>query len=264
MAAYSGAWRRRTAERHGGATVQPPPMHAGLDPEHLHPTPEPEPGPIPWVSTVPGDPVPAEALGGPPGLPDPSGIGPVADDDGAHLGVLPGLSLAEAQAARGAAHMTDDGSVAVTGWTHSPDVDGTPHLDEVRYAYGDGDSPETLRLQRTGVESPLDPGARRGKRVRRWWDRYIDMHRYQPEFPPKLVRNARPAATAYPPPEPTQRDSQLPTIQAAIDAVTSPDRFVAPMLRRTPRDWQETDTTDGTPVVPVNAPSAFGLTTWGI
>jgi hypothetical protein len=235
-------------------------MHGPLDPEHLNPTPEPEPGPIPWVSTAPGPAIPEAALGGDVELPSPWGIGPTYEPEpGRTVGVLPGVSLEEAQRIRGAAHGQDDGSYAANEWTHVYDRDGTPHLDVTEQTPGMGTSPSTVAVRNvTGVESPLDPGARRGRVMRRWMDRRIDMHRYEPQFPPKTVRNVTTAQVQPAPANHTQRDSPFATVVSSLAGMAPPDRWVEPQLRRTPRDWQETATTDGT--VPGGV---FGLGSWG-
>lgn len=251
VARYAGAWSRGIAQQR----VEVPPTHGPRDPEHLNPTPEPEPGPVPWRSTVVAPGLPGTVVGGDPGLPAGGGFGPVYEPQpGTTVGRLPGVTQAEASVIRGQAHGTDDGSVAARHWEHSPGRDGSPNLDVIRGAETGMESPQTLQTRfHTGVESPLDPGARRKRREQRWYDRYIDRHFYDPQMPPKSHRQVKAAPPQFPPRVPTHRDSPYPTSVTSAPALATQDRYVDAQSRTAP-----------VPAAPVAATSdAFGLGSWG-
>lgn len=258
---YSGAWSRRTQAN------DPAPLVPGIDPEHLNPTANPEwvaqqPG---WVSTVSAPLLPDDMYPGMGAVQLATGEGPVdfAPQDHAYgMGFGPGLSVIEAQDLRSYWHSQDDGSVAAGNWQVMIDRDGQPHLERTEDGIGDGDSPKTLQFERTGVGQPNDPDARVGGRFKRWYDRYIDYHRYPTDRRPLTPRQAY---TAQPQPamaDPGPLDSPYAT--AATGYWGSPDRFLAPQARRVPGDWAEPITTDATGVIAAGAPNGFGLTTYGL
>lgn len=254
---YSGAWSRRTQ----ADTVAP--LKPGIDPEHLDPTDNPEwvnqpPG---WVSTVDSPILPDEMypMADPP---MPTGEGPIdyaPQDHSYGMGFGPGLSVMEAQDLRSYWHSQDDGSYAAGAWQAMVDRDGQPHLEVTEDGMPGGDSPQTLQYERTGVGQPNDPDARVGKRFKRWYDRYIDYHRYDTDRRPLTPVQAYTAQPQPPVPNGTQLDSPYHT--AATGYWGPPDRFVAPQMRRVPGDWAEPITTDATDSP---SPVGFGLTQYGL
>jgi len=258
---YTGAWKVKAKAR----TVVP--LVSERDPEHLTPTATPEyedMAPL-WMSTVDAPTLPGEV-----GAQDaeagtfPMGLGPLDHTpDDPQLGIAGGngMTLAQAQAQRGAAHSMDYGAVAAHAWNPMRDRDGTPHVDEIPQGPLNGDSPQTLVLERTGLGQPNDPYARPGKRIQRWYDRYIDMHRYPVTYPPKTSKQARTAQVQPPVTDPTQYDSRYPT--AATQWMGTQDRFVEPQLRREPVPWQQPGTGDATVDNVTGVSNDYGLGQWG-
>lgn len=256
-ARFSGAWGRKSSTPSFEV-----PLVQERDPEHLEPTPN--------VDVVVGDPIWRESAPGAPELPVawthdgmavPIGGGGPIDMDPLDPMIGPGAghgdTVAESQAIRTRWMSKRDGSVEARIWQPAVDRDGAPHVAVIPDVPLDGDSPQTLQLERSGVGQPNDPFARTGKRIKRWYDRYIDMHRYQVELRPMPVRNAFTAQYQPPVMAGNQYDSPFPT-PAAFRA--TPDATTLPQVRRTPVEWT-------TPVVG-DAYSAnlneAGLPTWGL
>lgn len=259
MATYSryASWGRKAATPTPLVPLKPP-----VDPEHLTPT-EDDPdryGNALWQESAPGAPyLPDDMVAVPVGSPV-GGGGPVdhtPEDHSYGVGVSPGLTQAESRALMLPWHEDDQGAVAARQWQPTTDRQPGegPHAAVLYDTPGDGDSPETLQYERTGVGQSIDPFARVGKRIKRWWDRYIDMHRYGVEYRPMVIRNAYTGREQPPVPDGTQLDSPWPTpgpFRATADA------FVNPQLRRTPSPWDEPLTTDGM------GTSELGATVWGL
>lgn len=210
------------------------PLNPAIDPEHLTPTDD--QGAQPWVSTVAAPSLPAMFTGEPFATPVSVGGGPVDAtplDHADGVGVGAGLTLEQSQALSGSLHAQDRGAVAAHAYHPSVDRDGTPRIEISADGIGDGDSPQTLALKRTGTD--VDPLARRGKRMKRWYDRKIDMHRFDVEFRPRYVKSATPGGST--------------------DMRPSDDAFVAPLVRETPTSWAP-------PAPPVDHFS--GLPSWGL
>ncbi len=252
--AYSGAWVRQSTTRPNV------PLQAPTDPEHLNPTEgEDHPGQLAlWQNQAPAPVLPTVMEGGQyeqPSVPaGPLDMTPADPSFGA--GVGPGLTTLEAQEVRGALMGLDLGAYAAHRYMAGVDRDGAPHvqvIDDVDYQ---GDSPQTLEYQRSGLGTPNDPFARRGRRIKRWYDRFIDMHRYDVELRPKYSRYAATVATQNPVQNGTQLTSPFP---AFVDRAGTADSFVTPQDRRTPAPWDQAATTDGT-----GQGSMFGLGSWGL
>lgn len=255
---YSGAWAKR---RQDPIAV---PLKAAVDPEHLNPTDDPGVPPgqsLLWQEAGPAAPtLPTELTDAAPG-PQTAPGGPLVapGDPMVGMGGGAGLTVQEAQAVRSYWHGQDDGSVAAHAWEPNTDRwDGSgPHVAIIPDMIGDGDSPQTLQLQRTGVGQPNDPGARLASRIKRWWDRYIDMHRFPVEYRPLAARYARTPGSVAPVPDGNQLDSPFPTVSTA--GLLTRDQLVYPQTRRTPAPWDEPMTSDG-----VQLGASFGLGSWGL
>jgi hypothetical protein len=252
--AYTGAWVRQRLP----STLVP--LQPQPDPEHLTPTAEPDlaSGQQPlWVATDHGAPTLPDHLVGDSPAGNTSAGGPIdhtPDDPGFGVGGGHGQTTLEAQAVRGELHGEDLGAVAAHQYVPKTDRDGTWYLDQIPDVVGDGDSPATLQLDRTGVGQPNDPEARLAFRWKRWVDRHIDMHRYGVIYRPRVVVAADAQIPQPPVGQPTQLDSPYPTMVK----MGTPDAFVAPQLRRSPDPWDQPITGDGVTGGP------FGLTSWGL
>jgi hypothetical protein len=259
----SGGWARRT-QVDTAAPLKPP-----VDPEHIAPTATPEyqdMSPL-WVNSAPAPLLPVEfEPQATPGLP--TGLGPVDHTPVSHdygVGVGPGLTVLESQDQMGLWHQDDQGAVAEHAWVAAVQRDGQPHL-EVSYDQQlSGDSPQTLQLERSGIGQPNDPEATlRGpaRRFKRWYDRYIDMHRYPTDRRPLTPKHAYMAPPQPAVPNGTQNDSPWPT---SVTFRTNPqDRYVVPVMRRTPGSWDADATTDGTASALAGASTSYGLTSYGL
>lgn len=252
--AYSGAWVLKSQTRPSVA------LQAPTDPEHLNPTEgEDHPGQAAlWQNQAPAPDLPGQMEGGQ-YLQPPVPGGPVdntPDDPNFGVGVGPGLTTLEAQEVRGALMSTDLGAYAAHRYAAGVDRDGAPHVQVLDDVPGEGDSPQTLEHKRTGVGTAGDPYARVGRRIKRWYDRYIDMHRYDVELRPKYQRYA---TTVDQPQNAVAAGGQLVSpYPAFVGRVGTPDSFVTPQDRRTPSPWDQAMTTDGT------GQAAYGLGSWGL
>lgn len=259
---FSGAWARKAS-----TTAPIVPLEAERDPEHLNPTSNVDVvvGVPLWVSTAPAPDLPVELTVDAYGTPISTGGGPIdrtPEDPNYGPGAGNGQTVAQAQAVRTEWMSRDDGAVAARQWQATTDRDGSPKLDLIQDADYAGDSPSTVMLQRSGIGVPEnDPYARTGRRLWRWWDRVIDMHRWDVSFRPKYLKTAS-TAQQQPPGGQTQYDSPWVTPSAAR---VSPDAFVAPQMRRTPApDWATPIATDGAANNVVGNVNDFGLTSWGL
>jgi hypothetical protein len=260
MARLTGAWARRAA-------VPTPlvPLKPERDPQHLEPAPNIDVTVgMPLWAQVEAAPTLAEGLttegyGTPIG-----GGGPIdrtPHDPQFGVGGGHGQTIEQAQTVRTELQSVDLGAVAARHYQASVDRDGAPHLAIIHDTPGEGDSPQTLQIrERTGVGQPNDPYARTGKRQKRWYDRFIDMHWFDVEMRPMPIRNAR-VAQMQPPGGRTQYDSPWPT-PAPMRA--TPDAFVPAQIRRTPETWGQPLSDDGTGTQLAGAVNQFGLTSWGL
>lgn len=241
------------------------PLKPPVDPEHLHPTDNPDTvvGMPLWFQsdsapTLP-DALTSEGYGTPVGGGGPLDHTPRDPEFG--VGGGHGQTTLEAQAIRGELHGADYGAVAVHAYEPMTDRDGQPHVAILYDTPGDGDSPATLQLKRTGVGQPNDPYARTGKRQKRWWDRIIDMHRYTPEYRPMYLRNAHGSVEMPATPHGMQLDS--PYI-ANGPFLATPDNFVSPQERRTPVPWDQPLMGDGSAQQLTGVVNSYGLPSWGL
>ncbi len=259
---FAGAWARKAS-----VTAPIVPLEPDRDPEHLNPTDNPEVvvGQPLWVASATAPGLPAAFVTAPYGTPVAAGGGPIDHtpaDPQYGPGAGSGQTVAEAQAVRTKWMSRDDGAVAARRWQPNTDRDGTPRLDLIADTDGAGDSPETVLLKRSGIGVPEnDPYARTGRRLWRWWDRVIDMHRWDVSFRPKYLKTAS-TAQLQPPGGVTQYDSPWPTPAAAR---VSPDAWVAAQMRRTPAaDWASPIAVDGAVNNVVGNVNDFGLGSWGL
>jgi hypothetical protein len=260
---YGGSWSRRTQ------TIQSQPLQAEIDPEHLTPTDNPEySGLRPmWVNTAPAPVLQTDAMGVQVTTAQ-GGIGPVDQtpiDHAYGMGTGPGLDTLQSQDYRSRWHGDDQGAYAAHRWNPMMDRDdrpGSPHADFIPHDQTGGDSPQTLQLERTGPGQPNDPNARAGRAFRRWRDRYIDMHRFDPAMRPITPRFARGAQPQPAVPDGTQITSPYATSVTQHLGVI--DTFVGPLVRRQPGPWDEGMATDGTAQTMRGALDNYGLTKWGL
>ncbi len=256
---YSGGWLRQATQP---KTV---PLVAPTDPQHLVPDANPEFSggmAATWKNNAAAPNLPDALMP----LPTPelgTGIGPVdrtPESHGYGVGIGAGLTRQESQDRMGPWHEEDHGAVAAHDWVPYRMRDGSPHSAILYDTPGDGDSPQTLQLQRTGVGQPNDPGARVGQRISRWYKRYIDRHSWDVQLRPYANKYAattqsQPAVT-----DGTQINSPFPTAPGMWGG--TPDRFVVPTVRRTPGPWDDTMATDGTVGTVTGSLDNYGLTSW--
>ena len=260
---FSGAWSRRTQ------VIPETQLQAAIDPEHLTPTDNPEySGLRPmWVNTAPAPVLSPDAVGVQV-VTMHGGIGPVDNTPQDHsygMGSGPGLDTLQSQDYRSRWHGDDQGANAALRYVPMQDRDdqpGSPHADFIAHDPAGGDSPQTLQLERTGPGQPNDPNARAGKAFRRWRDRYIDMHRFDPAMRPITPKYARGAQAQPAVPDGTQITSPYAT--AVTQRLGVSDRFVAPLIRRQPGPWDENLASDGTSQTIRGALDNYGLTQWGL
>lgn len=251
----SYTWSRLTG------TPTTPPLVAPIDPEHGDPQPDPNavPGQAPgYVNTAPAPlypnmdtDLPAFYAGG--GL-----VAQEPTDPGYGVGAGPGLTELEAQEIRGVLNNRDFGTPAANQIQPMTDrYDGSgPHVLMIEDTPGQGDSPQTLQHQRTGVGAPDDLYSHAGKRQKRWWDRVIDNHWFQPSMRPLTPRNAYSAPVQ--PASPAGGPLASPFATVVSYSPGSSDTFVTPQDRRTPDPWDTPMVTDGS-----DASSPLGVQAWG-
>jgi hypothetical protein len=262
-APYTGAWSRLT----GAAPVIP--FQQPVHPEHLNPT-APDPN-APGLAKVWQSDVRAPLL--PDGYYEPDTYGLVApggvvdqtpQDHQFGLGADPGLTQLDSQDRRLDAHDTDTGEEAARQYEVAPDRDGTFHVmvwnnhptpDSV-------DSPETVALQRTGVGMPNDPEARTSRKYRRWTDRFIDRHAFDPNRRPRQARGAETAALQ--PADPTGNQYVSPYPNSVGYHAQTQDQLIFPQVRRVPGGWVQPLVTDGTESLAPAGANLFGLTNTGL
>lgn len=260
---FSGAWAARSQP------YTSVPLTPGIDPQHAVPDADPNlaPGQSPtWAqnpaSAAPDLPLaflePLPDVGAPPGGPI---DGTNYQDTLGGLGFGNGLDVDQAVALR-VVHSEDDGSYASRVYRAGVNRDMEYSAALVTAAPGDGESPQTLKMQQTGVGAPTDQGHSRLSRIlHRLALGPIDMHRWEVAFRPLRPNYARPqqviVASDW-----SNLSPSTPNVLAYRPAPA--DRFVAPMVRRTPGDWQEPYTSDGTGATMAAAAGAFGLTSWGL
>jgi len=256
-----GAWATRAR------SVQLAPLVTDRNPEHLNPSPDPNlpPGHTPtWqqsagsVPTLPDEVVAREAE---PVLA--TGWGPVdhtPDDRDYGLGAQPGLSTEANQAARGVWHGDDQGTVAATHYVHPVMRDGAPHAAWIDHEPEPVDSMGQVEYQRMGVGAAHDPNAVRGKRLKRWYDRFIEMHRYPVEMRPYDPRYAKPTAARA---GGVVDQTMSPYPNASAQYSGPADRFLLPQMRRTPDNWVESQIQDGSAETVMMTAEGYGLGSWG-
>lgn len=256
--AYTGAWKKRAVARTAA------PLVGQRDPEHERPTDN--LAPVDWRSSVIAPDLPPGQLGDQMlQLPTIHGLAdatPRSGHEGDGYGHGHGDTTRRAQADAHDVHARDLGAVDARKWVPVAARDGKWTAALVDGQRWQGNSPETTSaIADTGAESALDPWARVPRRVVRWRDRKIDMHRWDAQERAALTKQAYTA-----PPSPGSlgaRMSRAPLYaQAGQDGIGTPDQFVAPVLPRSPRPWSESMTTDG--AEQPGAATDFGLGAWGL
>lgn len=260
--AFSGAWAARSQQPQNVA------LTPGIDSQHMKPDPDPNlpQGQRPdWQQATAVPDMPVALMGSIPSV-DHIGIGPVDsvnyENTLGGMGSGHGLDPLQAMDASRDAHMTDDGSYAARMYRAAVDRDGTYHAAIVHATPGDGESPQTLAMQQTGVGAPTDQGnSRQSKRITRWAERRIDMHWWEVAFRPLRPNYARPVAVS----QVTETNQRAPGTPSVVGwNPSTSDRFVEPMTRRSPGDWQEPFTADGTRTAMATAQGQFALGSWGL
>jgi hypothetical protein len=263
MPAYTGAWLTQSQQ------VTQVDIHPGISGQHSTPSPDPNvrPGQIPnWQSTVEAPDLPKAIMPGSEPVQLETGIGPVDHEPDMGTGYGPGISsgLGELGSQDQAApyHSTDLGAYAAHHWIRPIDRDGVPHVETIELADNAGDSESQVRFDRTGYGQPIDPNVQLGTgKLKRWYDRFVDYHRWGAEYRPLRPRYARPPRTTQVN-APDQHTPHGPSIMGFNPSTM--DRFVAPQMRRTPGPWDEGITTDGTVANLAGVATGYGLTQYGL
>lgn len=237
------------------------PLVAPVDPEHLTPTADPDlaTGSQLWVASTPAPTLPDSLTAEPFGTPV-GGGGPIdrtPQDPNFGVGSGPALTTLESQDVRGAVMSKDLGAVAARQYQPMIVRDGSRHVAIIGDTVSDGASPQTLQYKQTGVGQPIDPYARLGKRIKRWMDRYIDFHRYDPAYRPMYQVYA---STKAEQPAVAGGNQLVSPFAAFTPYTTTPDSFVGPQERVTPVPWDQPLTSDGIGA----GGNQFGLTSWGL
>lgn len=257
---YAGAWARKASQ-----PTLAVPLKQATDPEHSRPDPNPNGAPENWVATANAPSLPADLMQEPFYTPigggGPVDMEPLNPEYGP--GAAPGITQRESQDEMLGWHETDLGSVAARQYQALTSRDDAqppgngPHVALITDPVLDGDSPQTLVYEQTGYGKAIDPGARLGRRIARWWNRTIDMHWYNPEYRPMVARYAEPPNVT---PAVAQGGPLVSPFPSNNTTRSSPDAFVNPQLRRTPVPWDEPLTTDGTAAYLGDS----GLPGWGL
>jgi len=255
---YGSRWgEKNTATRTPSGT----PLKPGIDVQHSRPSPNPNmPARESWQGPPVAPGLPADVMGETPNLHVVPTGGPVEHiprDPMQGLGGGHGLSIMAAQNLRGEVHSMDDGSVPARRWQPSTYRDGTPGIAYIPDMEPSGDSPQTVRLQATGVGVEHDPNARRAGRFKRWWDRTIDMHRYQVELRPRTGRYAVTAPSR--PADPTGTHLSTPFGNVVENNMSTMDKWVVPQLRRAPQPYDNPVTVDGSEALMPQHLAKWGL-----
>jgi hypothetical protein len=260
-AQYTGAWKRAVVG------VPKVPLKPGADPAHAgndtHTAADPSQGVAYWQQDTMVPAIPADWLGDQyTQLPTIHGVYDSTPQDHGHgLGVGHGESVAAVQAERVDWHGEELGATETRRYQPMNTREGTNNVVMVDDNANAGNSPgyPQTRYDR-GVGVGSDPGARVGRRLFRWRDRTIDMHRWDPEGRAARARFAYSAPVQPAMPNGNQYVSEYPT-QARFGehGIGTPDQFVTPVERRSPREWGEMQTTDG-----YTAATDFGLRSWGL
>ena len=258
----TGSWVRRTQQ------PMLPVLHPDIDAEHSRPTDNPEfvnTDPV-WASTVHAPILPSELYPGagyPPANFAPGGpIDHTPEDHNFGPGTGPDLSLMEAQELRGYWHSLDMGTVEAESWVHSKNTEDQYKRYEADDMIGQGNSPADNEKHIRGVGAPGDPDARLAKRMKRYSDRYIDDHRWDPHPTPVVQRYSRGVPARGPVPDGSQITS--PFGNSLTTTVSSPDKFLQQQIRRAPENPGDAWAHDGTGANVVGTVNQYGLTSWGL
>jgi hypothetical protein len=257
---YTGAWLRKALSQTGE------PLLNQRDPAHETPD---DGGPDPYYvdgSHAPA--MPVELTDGQilqPNVParyvDQTPYG----DPNHGLGDQPGIDYDVARDLGNAMREIDEGSVSARGYAPMIGSEGIYQVTVVRNDVQDGgDSPETVAIRyEQGVGTASDFAARVNTRIQRWRDRPIDFHRYDVVPRPLLVKQAEPPQNLPAYTDGAPWATPYPTNGEGTD---HPDNWQIPQDRRTPRQFNESATIDGTEDTGSTgyASADFGLTTWGL
>lgn len=254
---YRGGWARANVP-----TLEVP-LKPPVDPEHLAPHPDVDVPPNAfalWSSTVSSPALDGQVLGDDPyQLPVPGGpVDQTPEDHSFGMAGGNGVTQLQAQQLRAAAQAAGGvyGAYEAHAWEPMVVRDGDPRLAVIPDTAGDGDSPATVELRnRTGVGVASDGGnSRLASRQKRWYDRFIDMHRYPVVFRPMYLRNAKGTPSV---PAIAERNQLASPFPRNVFSGTR-DSFVAPQERRTPVPWDQPITHDGADLAEAALPS------WGL
>lgn len=256
MASYQGAWRRQTITQKGE------PLLNQRDPMHLVPD---DGGPDPYY--VDGTHQPAMPVELVDGQIEQGNVAAMFVDDTPYgdpnhgLGDQPGIDYAVARELAGAMRQVDEGSVSARGYSPMIGSEGIYRVDLIRNNVEDGgDSPETVAIRyEQGVGTPSDFAARTNTRIQRWRDRPIDMHWWEVVPRPLVVKQAEPPQNLPGYLDGAPWATPYPTSGPGTD---HPDNWQIPQDRRAPRQFNESETIDGTEAD--YSSGDYGLTTWGL
>lgn len=250
---FAGAWKRATLP------ISKVPLKPGIDPQHAQPTDPPDPSffdytgapllPLEWAdgqyeqANVPSafvDQTPVDHMHG--------------------LGFLPGVDLETAQYLGGRARNEDLGNMDARDYERPQyQEDGSTHGVIINGRL-EGDSPGDLQYDLKGVGVPLDPYARSNTHIthRPTGPATYDMRWYGEQMRPRYVHTAEGSAPATGP-VPNRTHLQP---DSGRGAISRPDNWAAPVVRRSAADWGQAFSTAAE--TPVDSSGDFGLGSWGL
>lgn len=259
MARISGNW---FVNAQPGKVV---PLHGQRDPQHAHPDDAPlEIGRSDLDRDGPPAPdLPAYLLSPPDA---PLGNGYTLDytpyDHGDGLGTNPAQPREVSQVQAESFRSEDTGTPDYIRYTHAPNIlSGDPRDQPYQLAMVtntplDGEPVGQVDMQRAGVGAPHDHGlSRLSRRQKRWRDRYIEYHRFEPVMQPNRTKTAKTGMVTRPVPGGSSNSAPAPSVNGV--ATTPHPGWAQPALRRSPEPWQS-------PTDPSLTGGAYGLTGWGL
>lgn len=169
------------------------------------------------------------------------------------IGTGAGLPERQSQAQNARARSTDLGSMPARRYAAPQRQDGTYHADLLQEPVHPVGSPGSVVFEQT-ADPQTSPNASvrgPGKRVARWWDRTFITHDWRGanDHRPLYVTNAYSAPESRPVMNGNQYTSPFAT---AVSATVHNVITTRPQLRRNPRPWDESMTTDGSEEIAVD------------
>lgn len=175
------------------------------------------------------------------------------------VGVGPGLTQGEAAEIRDQWGNVDRGDLAAHRYHPMTDRVGATRAELLDDVPGQGDSPSTNLLKRTGVGGTDDPYARVGKRLQRSWPGFRwDMHRWDVEQRPQRYRGAQVPKAQPAVPGGNQYNSPFANAASGFHLTQPTDQFTVPQERRVPEPWDQQLTQPGAVY------AAEQVTKWGL